>query len=184
MTTDNTVDPVTQARCTEAESLIKNYVIVSLGLGLIPVPAADLAAFMALQVKLVHGLAKHYDVPFKESLGKSLVASLLSGGTSALTVLGLSSLSKAIPVLGTLGGGAGVAISAGAFTYAVGQVFLKHFESGGTLLNFDPKATQDLFKAKLKEGMDFARNLKKHNKAETVETVEETIVSDTVANAA
>lgn len=173
-TEDKSVDLVAQARNTEAESLVKNYVIVSLGLGLIPVPAVDLAAFMALQVKLVHGLAKQYEVPFKANLGKSVLASLLSGGGSVLAVMGLSSLAKAVPVLGTLEG-ASVAISAGACTYAVGQVFLKHFESGGTLLNFDAKQTSGMFESKLKEGLDIARNLKKSKgdvPADTVATEE------------
>ncbi len=172
MSTDNndkTVDPIAHARCSEADNLVKNYVIVSLGLGLIPVPAADLAGFMALQVKLVHGLAKHYNVPFKESLGKSVIASLLSGGGSALTVLGLGSLAKAVPVLGVLGGGAGVSISAGALTYAVGHVFIKHFETGGTMLNFDAKGTREVFESKIKEGVEVAKNLKKHGKEAAAE---------------
>lgn len=175
--TNNTVDPIAHARCSEADNLVKNYVIVSLGLGLIPVPAADLAGFMALQVKLVHGLAKHYEVPFKENLGKSLIASLLSGGGSALAVLGLGSLAKAVPVLGVLSGGAGVSISAGALTYAVGHVFIKHFEAGGTMLNFDAEKTRDIFESKIKEGVEVARNLKKNGKTATEETPAESAPS-------
>lgn len=147
-------------RLIEANSLIKNYVIASLGLGLVPIPLADLGGLMALQIKLVHGLAKHYEVPFKENIGKSLITSLLSGGGAIIGVMGLGSLAKAIPVLGTLGGGASVAITGGAVTYAVGQAFVKHFESGGTLLNFDPKKMRDLFKRKLKEGEGVAQDLK------------------------
>ncbi|MGI9211888.1 MAG: YcjF family protein [Methylococcaceae bacterium] len=176
MTTENTAetittDPVALARNPEAQSLLKNYVIASTGLGLIPVPAADLVALMALEVKLVHGLAKHFEVPFKENLGKSLVSSLVSGGSSAIAIMGLSSLAKAVPALGTLGGGASVAITAGAVTYAVGEVFIKHFESGGTMLDFDTSKTRELFESKLKEGMEVACNLKKKIKAD--ETVEE-----------
>jgi uncharacterized protein (DUF697 family) len=147
-------------RHSEANNLVKNYVIASMGLGLVPVPLVDLVALMALQVKLVHGLAKHYDVSFKENVGKSLVISLLSGGSSIIGVLGLESLAKTLPVLGTLGGAAGVAITAGSITYAVGQVFAKHFESGGSLLDFDPKKTKEVFKQKLKEGQDVAKSLK------------------------
>ncbi len=166
MSTENTADSTTPARSAEAQNLLKNYVIVAVGLGLVPVPAVDLAALMALEVKLVHGLAKQFDVPFKESLGKSLIFSLLSGGTSVAAVMGLGSLAKAIPVLGTLGGGASVGISAGAITYAVGEVFIKHFESGGTLLTFDTQKTRDVFENKVKEGMDVARKLKKNIKPE------------------
>lgn len=163
MATDDTTTIPTDAELlassqrSEANSLIKNYVIAATGLGLVPVPLVDLGGLMALQIKLVHGLASHYEVPFKENIGKSLITSLLSGAGSVIGVMGLSSLAKAIPVLGTLGGGASVAISAGAVTYAVGQVFANHFESGGTLLNFDPKKMRELFKRKVKEGEDVAQ---------------------------
>lgn len=139
-----------------AESLIKNYVITAAGLGVIPLPLVDLAGIMALQIKLVHGLTKHYGVPFKENIGKSLITSLISGAGSIIGVMGISSISKLIPGLGTLSGGASVAFTAGAVTYAVGQVFAKHFESGGTMLDFDPKKMRDLFRRKLKEGQEVA----------------------------
>lgn len=143
-------------RRASAQSLIKNYVFVSAGLALIPVPLADLGGLMALQVKLVHGLCKHYDVPFKENIVKSLVTSLLSGATSVIGVMGLASIAKSVPVLGTLGGIGGVAVTGSAVTYATGQVFAKHFESGGTLLDFDPAKMKSLFKRELKKGKEAA----------------------------
>ena len=139
-------------RLVRARSLTKNYMLAAGGIGLIPVPLADLGALMALQIKLVHGLANHYEVPFKENLVKSLVTSLVSGATSVVGFMGLASLAKTIPVLGTLGGGGGVAVTAAAVTYAVGEVFTRHFESGGTLLDFDPHKMKGLFKRELKNG--------------------------------
>ncbi|MDD5033381.1 MAG: YcjF family protein [Methylococcaceae bacterium] len=143
-----------------AQTLIKNYVLTSAGVALVPFPLVDLAGIMALQIKLVHGLAKHYDVPFKENLVKSLLTSLLSGATSVVGFLGLASLAKSVPVLGTLGGMGGVAITAGSVTYAVGQVFARHFESGGTLLDFDPQKMKSLFKRELKKGQEAAAEAK------------------------
>lgn len=160
MTTTETPETVGSSHHVEANSLTKNYVIAAMGLGLAPLPLVDLLALMALQVKLVHGLAGLYGVPFKENVGKSLITSLVSGATSLVGVMGLGSLAKSVPLLGTLGGGASVAITGGALTYAVGQVFARHFESGGTLLNFDSKKMQVLFKQKLKEGQEVAQNLK------------------------
>jgi len=179
MSTENTVDSATQARSAEAQNLVKNYVIVAVGLGLVPVPAVDLAALMALEIKLVHGLAGQFGVPFKESLGRSVIFSLLSGGTSVAAVMGLGSLAKAVPVLGTLGGSASVGISAGAITYAVGEVFIKHFESGGTLLTFNAQKTREAFEDKVKEGMDVARKLKKNVKPE--DTAESTVMDETTS---
>jgi len=139
-------------RLVRARSLTKNYILASAGIGLVPLPLADLAGVMALQVKLVHGLAKVYEVPFKENVTKSLLASLLSGASSVIGVMGLASLAKTIPVLGTLAGGGGVAVTAASVTFATGEVFTRHFESGGTLLDFDPHKMKALFKRELKNG--------------------------------
>ncbi|MFM8444546.1 MAG: YcjF family protein [Methylococcus sp.] len=139
-------------RRTAADSLIKNYVLAATGLGFLPFPLVDLGGLMAIQVKLVHGLAKHYGLPFKENVGKSLVTSLIAGASGVVGVLGLASLAKLVPGLGTLAGGASVSLTSGALTYAVGHVFAKHFETGGTLLDFDPKKMQEAFKRKVHEG--------------------------------
>ena len=137
-------------RLARAHHLAQNYVLASAGIALVPVPLVDLVGLMALQVKLVHGLAKHYDVPFKENVARSLLASLLSGASSTLLARGLASFAKAVPVLGTLAGGGGIAVSSASVTYAVGELFIQHFESGGTLLNFDADKLKGLFKRKLK----------------------------------
>jgi len=138
-------------RLARAHGLVQNYVLGAASIALVPLPLVDLAGLAALQVKLVHGLAKHYDVPFKDSVAQSLVAALLSGASSVLLAKGLASLAKAIPGLGTLAGGS-VAISGASVTYAVGEVFVKHFESGGTLLDFDPRQVKDAFQHLVKKG--------------------------------
>lgn len=40
----------------------------------------------------------------------------------------------------------------GAITYAIGQVFIQHFESGGTFLDFDPKKVKEYFMEQFEEG--------------------------------
>ena len=161
-------------RMARAHNLVQNYLLASASIALVPVPLLDLAGITALQIKLVHSLAKLYDVPFKEDIAKSLVAALLSGASTILLIKGLVSLAKAIPVLGTLASGS-IAISGASVTYAVGEVFIRHFESGGTLLDFDPKQVKDLFQRLLK---------KDKATAETVqEAVAETPVDSTPAAA-
>lgn len=137
-------------RQARARSLVQNYVLGAAGIALVPFPVIDLAALMALEVKLVHGLCKHYEVPFKGNIARSLIASLLSGGSTFLLARGLASLAKAVPGLGTLAGGGSVAVSSASVTYAVGEVFIKHFESGGTLLDFDVNKLKGVFKRELK----------------------------------
>ena len=139
-------------RLANAHTLAKHYVLAAAGTALIPVPLADLGALMALQVKLVHGLATHYAVPFKDNLARSLIASLLSGASWKLGVLALSSLAKAVPGLGGLAGGGGMAVVSAAVTYAVGEVFIRHFEASGSLLDFDPAKMKAPFLLELQNG--------------------------------
>jgi len=139
-------------RLASAQTLARHYVLAAAGLALVPAPLADLLGVMALQVKLVHGLAGHYGVPFKASLAQSLLASLLSGASATLVGRALASLAKAVPGLGNLAGGGGMAVSFASVTYAVGAIFIQHFESGGTLLDFDPQKTKAVFRHVLLTG--------------------------------
>jgi len=153
-----------------ANNIIKNHIIASITLGLIPIPLIDLSALTATQMNMLRSLSDHYDVPFDNSETKALITSLVSGSLPVLSVVGLSSFAKLIPGVGTLVGSASLSVIAGAVTYAVGQVFTTHFEAGGTLEDFNPKQTQAFFKQKFKEGKSFVRNLSDEVKAAVFET--------------
>ncbi|MEZ5671856.1 MAG: hypothetical protein R3E08_05540 [Thiotrichaceae bacterium] len=47
----------------------------------------------------------------------------------------------------------------GAATYAIDKVFVQHFESGGTFLDFDPEAVREHFAAEFAKGKDVAASL-------------------------
>ena len=137
-------------RLARAEALVKNYTLGSAAIALVPLPLVDHLAVMALEVKLVHHLAGLYDVPFQPNAVRAIVSALLSGLTGGLLTKGLHSLAKAVPVLGTLGGGGGFAVSSATVTYALGSVFIKHFEADGTLLNLDTEWLKSMFHNQLK----------------------------------
>ena len=67
---------------------------------------------------------------------------------------------KLIPLVGSLSGMLALPIVAGASTYALGKVFVVHFETGGTLLDFDPEKTREYFAAKYKEGQKVSADMK------------------------
>lgn len=52
---------------------------------------------------------------------------------------------KMIPLLGALFAGVTTAAVGAASTYALGMVFIGHFEQGGTLLDFDPARFRETF---------------------------------------
>jgi uncharacterized protein (DUF697 family) len=99
-----------------ANNIVKNHIIASITLGLVPVPLFDLAALTAVQMNLLRSLSEHYGVPFDDHSSKSLLTALLGGSLPVLGVLGLSSVAKLIPGIGSLFGSASLGVLAGAVT--------------------------------------------------------------------
>lgn len=142
---------------TRADTLITKYLAGAVAIGLIPLPLVDLAALAGLQLKLLHSLARLYGVEFSEQLGKAAIAALLGGGIPVSLSTRLSSFAKGLPVYGWTVGALGTALFGGASTYAVGKVFVQHFESGNTLLNFDPEQMKAYYAQQLEQGKEAVR---------------------------
>lgn len=149
---------VNSERDKHADTIIRNHVIWSMGAGLIPVLIADIFAVSALQLDMIRQLCRVYGVDFSETQGKAIVTSLTS---STIARIAAGSVIKIIPGLGSLLGGVTVSVFAGASTYALGEVFKKHFESGGTILDFDPARLKNLYKEKFEKGKKMAEQMKK-----------------------
>ncbi len=167
-----------------AETIIRNHVIWSMGAGMIPILIADIFAVSALQVDMIKQLCKVYDIDYQETQGKALVTSLTS---STLARIGARSLIKLIPGLGILGG-IPVALFAGASTYALGEVFKRHFDSGGTILDFDVDRVKKFYQEKFEKGKTVMKDCHKEAKddpnfsepyAAEAEEVSEDIAEDT-----
>lgn len=139
----------------KANNIIKNHMIWSMGAGFIPVPIADVFAVSAIQIDMIRQLSKLYNIDFKETEGKAMITSLT---TSGLAGLGARAF-KFIPVVGTALGGATMAVLSGGSTYALGEVFKKHFETGGTFLDFDPDRVKDFYTEKFNKGKDIAKKM-------------------------
>ncbi len=145
----------------ESSRIIKNRVIASVGLGLIPIPLVDVVGLGSIQLEMVARLAKLYDVPFRKNVGKSIIASLLGGVLPVSMTPAVFSLLKAVPVVGWTTGALTMSVLGGGATYAIGKVFVKHFEAGGTLLNFDTAAMKEYFAQQFEKGKKFASEAKK-----------------------
>ncbi len=146
-----------------ADTVIRNHVIWAMGTGFIPVPIADVFAATAVQMDMIRQLCRVYDLEFSETQGKAIVTSLTS---SILARAGARSVVKLIPGLGTIIGGVTISVFNGASTYALGEVFKKHFDMGGTILDFDTERLKKVFKEKFEKGKKVAEELKKEQDAE------------------
>lgn len=142
----------------EADQIIRNSVIFASGAGLIPIPVADFFAVTAVQLEMIRRLCRLYEVEFKETEGKAAIMALTSSG---LARIGGRILAKFIPVVGSIVGGIAVSILSGASTYAVGEIFKKHFNSGGTFLDFDWTSFKNYYNEKFEKGKAYTEKLKK-----------------------
>jgi uncharacterized protein (DUF697 family) len=130
-----------------ASRLVDRFAIWSGVAGLVPVPVVDLVAVGGLQLQMLRRLSQIYGVAFSENSGKALIASLAGAMIPTTSGIGAASVLKAVPVVGTIVAGFVMpALSAGA-TYAIGKAFIQHFESGGTLLDFNPPDYREFVKA-------------------------------------
>jgi uncharacterized protein (DUF697 family) len=155
----DTHQPTTVPSKAALNKLMRNHMIASAGAGLIPVPFADLAALTGVQLNLVRKIATAYGVPFSEHKAKSVIGALIAGALPLYGAPSVASLAKLIPVVGTAMGLVTTPTLCVAATYAVGQIFIQHFESGGTLLSFDAVKALDVFKGLFKKGEEVARDL-------------------------
>jgi uncharacterized protein (DUF697 family) len=120
-----------------ANKLVDRFAVWSGVAGFIPMPVVDVLAIGGLQVQMLRRLSQVYGVPFSDNSGKAVIASLAGTMIPTSSGIGAASVMKFVPVLGTLTAGFVLpALSAGA-TYAIGRAFIQHFETGGTLLDFN-----------------------------------------------
>ncbi len=129
-----------------ASKLVERFALWSGAAGLLPVPFLDVAAVGGVQLQMLRRLSQIYGVPFSANRGKSIIASLMGSMIPATSGMGVASALKSVPAIGTAVGTITMSgVSAGA-TYAIGKVFIQHFASGGTLLDFDPPDYRDFIK--------------------------------------
>src|SRR5262245_45048300 len=134
-----------------ASELVDRLSLWSGAAGLLPIPVVDVAAVGGVQLYMLRKLSEIYGVPFSDNAGKSVIASLagsvLPASTAVTTTVTIGSMLKAFPGIGwAIGALTMPALSAGA-TYIIGKVFIQHFASGGTLLDFNPPDYREFIKA-------------------------------------
>jgi uncharacterized protein (DUF697 family) len=144
-----------------ARKTVNKYMWIAGGVGLVPLPFINMAGITALQLRMLQVLSESYEVPFSKDLGKKIVGALLgslvpaslSGRLGTLAAL----MGRSIHVMGPAGfivGTLSMPVFAGAATYAIGKVFIQHFESGGTFLDFEPAKVREYFRRQFQRGRD------------------------------
>lgn len=135
-------DPVT-----DSLQIVGRHSKIAAAVGLLPGGLLNFAAILPVQVVMVWRIARAFD----QKVGKeqirgvlvSLLTSVIPGAIGHGTGAAIASIPAAIA--GAVVYFVATPILAYALTRAVGNVFIMHFESGGTLLNFDSKAFTEYF---------------------------------------
>ncbi len=143
-------------RLSHAGSVVNKSMLCSAALGIVPVSLINWAGLTAIQVVMLKKLGNMYDVPFRQDVVKKLIGVLVAGATPTLPSAALALALGRIPVIGAPLRFCTLPVVSAAFTYALGKVFVQHFESGGTFLSFDPAAVKAYFAAEFKKGTQAA----------------------------
>ena len=157
-TIDGTLEQMKHKKLTSrAKKTVKIHAVISGAMGVIPLPPVGVAMIIANNLKMLHKLSSIYGVEYRKDIGKAAISSFLVGcGTFSISgriIWGLSSVAPmAAPVIGVVT----IPLFATSATYAIGQLFVQHFESGGTFLTFDPDKVRGHYAELFKEGKELA----------------------------
>lgn len=154
----------------EGDRIIRSHMAWAMGAGLIPVPVVDLFAVGAIQLDMIRQLCKLYQVSFSEKDGRAIVSSLTGAGTARLG----ANLVKFIPGVGSVIGGITMSVLSGASTFAVGGVFRRHLETGGTILDFDSKSLRKMYDELFEKGKEVAKEMDEQKQNGQPTVVEQT----------
>jgi uncharacterized protein (DUF697 family) len=142
-----------EKRLTAALGTVRYYRRWTIAMAAAPIPLVDAALVSGVQIRMVIRLAKLYGVPFERVRVVSLVSALFGGWTPYTISTGVAgAAARMAPGVGTV---IGIATSIGTSTLAteaIGQMFIQHFERGGTLLDFEPGKYRQRFDKTLASG--------------------------------
>jgi uncharacterized protein (DUF697 family) len=130
-----------------AAKLVDRFAVWSGVAGLIPLPFVDVLAVGGLQLQMLRRVSQLYDVQFSENRGKALIASIAGTMIPVTSGMGAASALKGVPILGMVASAFVMPVLSAGATYAIGKAFIQHFESGGTLLDFNPPDYKEFIKA-------------------------------------
>jgi len=117
-----------------ALKIVNYYTLLSSGLGLIPTPLLYQIAVGGLLSKMLYDLSELYGTSLTKQKNKAIIASILGGGHSEwITVYMRDNIQKILPGIVVIGNTIARPVVAAGITYAIGRLFVKHFDTGAWL---------------------------------------------------
>lgn len=153
---DEPKTPEQSKQITQAQRIVNQHVLWSLGAGAIPLPVVDVLAVTGIQLDMMIALCHHFERPFSEQWAKTIISSMWG----SIAARYAASYIKFVPVIGTLFGGVSMAIMSGASAYALGQVFIVYLNDGKDLEDIDIEEAKQRYEQELEKGKTYATELK------------------------
>ncbi len=129
--------------------------------GFIPLQIVDMLSISAVQAKMVHSLCQIYGKDFEHEALSSILSGLIGGSVTGLLSQSLvGSLIRNIPVVGSTVSMLTLPVVSYATTYAVGAVFIRHFEKNLSMSELSLDEIQEFFIEQFKKGKALYKNRK------------------------
>lgn len=135
-----------------ANHIINRHMLWAMAAASFPVHFIDTLGLMFIQNDMLKQLSEVYEFDYDKNLGKSIVSSIISSSTAKgiSFIFGKDKIANRTAFI----------LSAGAFTYAMGRLFISYFEKGIALIDIDFKKGEELFNEFFDKGMEKAKEEK------------------------
>jgi len=156
----------------EINEIVKEHAKLAIGSSLIPIPGVDIAASATSIWSMYIRINKKIQIPFSKNATKSIASGIFTNLLSYFAVMGVGSLLKFIPEIGTIGGIAIMGLTSYAMTLTSGYIYLKAltmlYEKGKSNIDAkDLKSAIDLILENKSEIKDFIQAAKDSYKSES-----------------
>lgn len=117
-----------------ALKIVNRYTLLSAGTGLIPTPLVYQIAVGGLLGKMLYDISELYGTSLTKQKNKAIIASVLGGAHSEwITVYLGKNIRKVLPGMVAIGNTIAKPLVAASITYAIGRLFVEHFDTGAWL---------------------------------------------------
>jgi uncharacterized protein (DUF697 family) len=129
-----------------AMKIVRRYMLFSFGAAMIPAAPLDTVVLAGVHVVLIKKICEHYGVEFSDHAARNILIAILGSliPGSIGSVVG-KKMFRMLPLAMHAAGFVAMAGFSAAVSYGIGKIFIRHFESGGTLLDFNLDKLHRLF---------------------------------------
>ena len=139
----------------EVNKIIRKSVCIAMGIGIVPIPFFNLAAVSTSSIVMIKKLSELYGVEFKEGVARKIITAVIGAGVGVLASGPVESVVSAVPLIGLPLAIATKPAMNGMTPYALGRMFVTHFEEGGGFVSVNIEAMKDSFSSAYKNSREW-----------------------------